>query len=105
MSIHVTQFRSCYLSLTPSTKVQAPDPSGLELPETLDADDATPAIFVDTVEALDAMIAHIVGDGKSAVEDSEDEGEDEDSGSGVEGRRGRGGCREIAIDLEHHSFR
>lgn len=87
--------------------MQAPDSSKLVPPVPLDGDDdntgAPPATFVDTVEALDAMISDILGDrGGGSSSGSDEEG----------GRGGSGGggsreacCREIAIDLEHHSFR
>ena len=74
-------------------------------PESLDDDDAPAATFVDTVEALDAMIAHIIGSDKGGNTSSGSSDEEE---GGVGGRRGSGtrrACREIAVDLEAHSVR
>lgn len=73
---------------------------------------------MDTVEALDAMVNDIVGDSdggvmkKSGYDDSSSDDDDDgghggavaDRGSAV-GAGGREACREIAVDLEHHSFR
>lgn len=86
-------------------QVQSPDASELVLPDPIVSGDgdqtaaAAPAIMVDTVEALEAMIHHIQGDRGSGSDEDDD-------GGGTGGSPGRrGGSTEIAIDLEHHSFR
>lgn len=79
--------------------MQTPDPSQLEKPEPLDGDNPAPAaIFVDTIEALDAMVADILGNGNR---------DDDVDGSGgyMRGLGTREASREIAVDLEHHAFR
>lgn len=84
--------------------MQAPESSQLVSPVSLDGDDdnagAPSATFVDTVEALDAMISGILGDRAGGSSS----GSDEESGRGGGGGR-EACCREIAVDLEHHSFR
>lgn len=90
--------RAIFLSFI--LQVQAPDASEMVRPEPLDADDAPAATFVDTVEALEAMVYDILGDSADKGDDSSDD-EMESKGSGA----GRTCCTEIAVDLEHHSFR
>lgn len=96
-----------------TSQVQAPDASQLVPPVPLDGDDdngAPSATFVDTVEALDAMISDILGDRAGGRGSGSGSGTDEEGGrAGGGGGSGSGSreacCREIAIDLEHHSFR
>ena len=85
-------------------KVQAPDASLLVKPELLDGDDYPAATFVDTVEALDAMIADIV-EIRRGNRGDDDDGDGEGTVGGGRGSGTGGACREIAVDLEHHSFR
>lgn len=84
--------------------MQTPDPSQLEKPDPLDGDNPAPAaIFVDTVEALDAMVDDILGNGSR--DDGADADADDDSEGYIRGPGTRGASREIAVDLEHHAFR
>lgn len=82
--------------------MQAPDTAQLVRPVSLDEDDTPAATFVDTVDALDAMVSDILGDYANRSDDDSSDDEAEEGGPGA-GRRAA--CREIAVDLEHHSFR
>lgn len=96
--------------------MQAPHSTQLVPPVPLDGGDdddqggdkntAPSATFVDTVEALDAMISDILGDPAGAGTGGSSSGSDDEGGRGGGGGGGREACcREIAVDLEHHSFR
>ncbi|CAM9785859.1 unnamed protein product [Ectocarpus sp. 6 AP-2014] len=92
-------------------QVKAPLASQLVRPVSLVGDEghkAPAATFVDTVEALDSMISDILGDGAPGGGGGGGGGGGSSSGSDDEGGGGgpaREACREIAVDLEHHSFR
>ncbi|CAN0407040.1 unnamed protein product, partial [Ectocarpus sp. 12 AP-2014] len=89
-------------------QVKAPSASQLVRPVPLVGDEghkAPAATFVDTVEALDSMISDILGDGApggGGGGGGSSSGSDDEGGGGG---RAREACREIAVDLEHHSFR
>lgn len=86
--------------------MKAPAASQLVRPAPLKGDEghkSPAATFVDTVDALDSMISDILGDrAPNGGGGGSSSGSDDEGGGGG---RAREACREIAVDLEHHSFR